>query len=180
MEKRVNHLNALCRDYVYVGASNRHAHKAVGINIAQYFVNMVAEGDRFETLFNFLVTEIDGFGDDPFLKRAILFFLEINRLLGWYEDDLEGFPVPADYQVPKMLRHHRILEYGKWIDSIVNSGGLIQENGPIELSIRAATILAAEELSNILGWSTAEVDSWFFSQRKETKRPFHLCITSNY
>lgn len=180
MDKRREHLMALNRKPVMQAATNQHGFRSIS-SVARRFVGLMTnETVSFEHKFNFLITNIDGFGDDPFLKRAVLFFLQLNRILGWYEEDLREFPIPADYQVPKMLMHYGILEYDDDVMDKVMYGVHLPENSPEELSIRAAAILACDEIAAQTDLPVADVDGWFFVRRNESQLPFHLCITSNY
>jgi hypothetical protein len=179
MDQRLKHLMALTRPLTMVGASGAQAYNSRR-SVGPTFVQMIQESFAFERLFNFLITEIDGYGDDPFLKRAFLFFLQLNRVLGLFEDDIQQFPVPADYQVPKMLFKYEILVYSPVLEHKIFTHTHLEENGPEEMAIRAGTIRAAQLLGEITGWSASDVDGWFFIRRKESEAPFHLCITSNY
>lgn len=179
MDKRLQHLMALTRPLVMVGASNRRAY--IGERpVGHEFVQMIREGFKFKTLFKFLITEIDGYGDDPFLKRACLFFIQLNRILGLFEDEVKVFPLPADYQVPNMLFHHGVLVYSPVLEHKIATGTHLEENGPEEMAIRAGTIVAGKELGKLTGWSSSDVDGYFFTRRHHVNSLFHLCITSNY
>ena len=179
MDKRIQHLKALCDPYYSRGASNRSVY-ITGINVAITFVGMVNDGYKFEHLFDFLITEIDGFGDDPFLKRACLFFIQMNRILGLFEDEIKVFPIPADYQVPKMMHKYELFTYSSLLDAMLRVGSHLRENGPMEMAIRAATVYTGKQLCDITGWSASDVDGWFFSRKNECMDNFHLCQTSNY
>jgi len=178
MDKRREHLMALLRPVYSLATTGA---KPTELGVASYIlVRGIQQDLRFEDAFKFLIREIDGYGDDPFLKRAFLFFLQLNRIFGLYEEGIKMLPVPADYQVPKMLHYYGILKYSKPLEWKVRKGTHFMENGPEEMSIRAATILACEMLCEETGWSPSEVDGWFFVRRNECEDPFHLCITSNY
>ena len=179
MNKRLIHLEALSRPMKFHGATSRHP--SYNGSVADNFIYGIVRKEPFEYLFNFLIGEIDGFGEDPFLKRAILFFLQLNRIYGLYENEIKMLPIPADYQVPKMLSaHYSILVYSKRLENKIRRGEHLQENGPEEMAIRAGTILSADILGDKTGWSPADVDGWLFSRRKISLAPFHCCITSNY
>jgi hypothetical protein len=178
MDKRREHLYALTRPLVMYGSTNMSASQ--GGAVALILTDWIAQGVDLDRALNFLITEVDGFGDDPFLKRAFLFFLQLNRILGIYDDEVTELPVPADYQVPKMLRHYGILKYSSELAEKVRLGVHLEENSPEEMAIRAATILACQSLGYETGWSASDVDGWFFIRRKQVDGPFHLCKTGNY
>jgi hypothetical protein len=179
MDKRLQHLIALARPFIMKGASSRRAYNSKQ-PVSLLFVQMITENFPFERLFNFLITEIDGYGDDPFLKRACLFFIQLNRILGLFEEEVKVFPIPADYQVPNMLFHHGVLVYSPVLEHKIATGTHLEENGPEEMAIRAGTIVAGKELGERTGWSSSDVDGYFFTRRHHVNSLFHLCITSNY
>jgi len=179
MDKRLTHLNALTRCSLYQSASNMHSYESAKC-VAMDMVDIVQGGYPMQTAFKNLVSRVDGFGEDPFLKRAILFFLQLNRILGLYEEEIKILPIPADYQVPKIMNGLGLFTYTPPLNEKIINGEHLQENGPEEMSIRAAAIQVASILGEETGWSPSEVDGWFFARRKNTNSPFHCCITSNY
>ena len=127
-----------------------------------------------------LVSRYPGYASDMFLKRAFLFCYQLNRKLGWFEDSIDELPVPADYQVPKMLEHFGCLVYKTQLLDKINSHSMIPRWSMEEISIRGATVLVCDELSKLIGWTKSEIDSWLWLRRKECKKPFHLTITTDY
>ena len=132
-------------------------------------------------LFDILVRDFQGFASDQFLKRASLFFIQLYRKFGWFKNTLmTHLFVPADYQVPKILRHFGAIEYNPELEYMVDFGKLIEKHSLMELQIRAATVKACTELQYKLGWTIADVDTYLWTKRKLTDKPFHLTITSDY
>jgi hypothetical protein len=127
-----------------------------------------------------LVRRYPGFSSDMFLKRAFLFVIQLNRKLGFFEDTINEIPVPADYQVPKMLEHFGCLKYIESLNNKINSHTIIPKGSIDEISIRSGTVLACDKLSEITGWKRSEVDAWLWLRRKECDKPFHLTITTDY
>jgi len=127
-----------------------------------------------------LVENFPGFASDIFLKRASLFFIQLHRRFGWFNDELKNLHVPADYQVPKMLEHFGCIRYDTSLRDAINNNELIQKGSVAECEIRAATILAIKKLCDLTGWNVAEVDAYFFLKRHEVQKPFHLTITTDY
>jgi hypothetical protein len=115
-----------------------------------------------------------------FLKRASLFFLQLYRTLGWFEDAMRYLPVPADYQVPKMLRHFGCFTYLDPLRTMVEQGALIPSGSLWECEIRAATVVVCKFLQIQTGWNVSEIDSWLWLRRKECTDPFHLTVTTDY
>ena len=179
MDKRLKHLMALARPVIHYETTGIKPH--YGKSVGLVMTNIIEQNETsFDTLIDFLITECDGYGDDPFLKRAFLFFHQLNRIFGLYEEEIKLLPIPADYQIPKMLNCYDIIIYSQEIAQKIAKHEHLSENGPEEMAIRASAIIACKTLAEILGWSTADVDGWFFERRNFGSSPFHCCITSNY
>lgn len=87
----------------------------------------------------------------------------------------------ADYQLPKVLRTLGLLEYSGEAAKAVDAGVLVPENGVVERAIRAATVLACEQLAEHFKCTIAEVDFWLWLNRnKDRDAKFHLTITTAY
>lgn len=126
-----------------------------------------------------LVRRYPGFASDMFLKRAFLFVLQLNRKLNFFKN-IDIIPVPADYQVPKMLECYGCLKYSKVLNNKIKSHTMITRYSIEEISIRAGTVLACDKLSELTDWTKSEIDSWLWLRRKEYDKPFHLTITTDY
>ncbi|NHJ48917.1 MAG: hypothetical protein FK733_14120 [Asgard group archaeon] len=163
LEKRIKHLNELRLN-------------------GQKFIDTVIKykDDGFEHLLNSLVQIFPGYASDIFLKRAFLFFAQLNRNYGWFEKEMYNLPVPADYQVPKILEHYGILYYEDELQQAIVEETLIPKGSIVECEIRASTIIACKRICEKTGWSMPQVDSYFWLKRKEVTTPFHLTITSDY
>jgi hypothetical protein len=127
-----------------------------------------------------MIQSFPGYASDMFLKRLSLFFIQLNRRFGWFQNAMTYLHVPADYQVPKKLRHYNCIQYSEELENIVDNEQPIQKHSPQECEIRAATILACQELVKQTNWSIAEIDAWFWLKRNEITKPFHLTITTDY
>jgi len=138
------------------------------------------DDNYFEKHFESLVTTFSGYGSDIFLKRASLFFLQLYRNLGWFEEAMHKLHVPADYQVPKMLQHWNCIKYSIDLTKAIKDNVLITKHTQAECEIRSATILACRELCKLTGWNIADVDGWLWLGRKRASQPFHLTITTDY
>lgn len=165
LEERKRHLLELCEN-----------------NKAEKFTTMVCE-DKYsgERLFHEMIEMFHGFSSDTFLKRAALFFIQLNRKYEWWEDDLMTIlHVPADYQVPKILRYFGCIGYSDDLYNKVENNILIPKHSLEELQIRAATVKVCTMLQYSTGWTIAEVDTYLWTKRKLTDAPFHLTITTDY
>ena len=127
-----------------------------------------------------MIELLPGFASDIFLKRLSLFFLQLYRKLGYYESMMEYLPVPADYQVPKMLKHFGCISYHPVLDAMVQNNDHISKGSLKECEIRAATVIVCQELQKETGWNISDIDSWLWLRRKECNDPFHLTITTDY
>jgi len=165
LEERKRHLRELCED-----------------RKAEVFANMVNDQALPPVeLFNEMVIRFQGFASDIFLKRASLFFIQLYRKFGWYEDNLMNIlHVPADYQVPKILRYFNCINYSDKLSKKIDNSQLIEKHSLEEIQIRAATIIACTKLQMKLGWTIADIDTYLWTKRKESDKPFHLTITSDY
>jgi hypothetical protein len=148
----------------------------------QEFVMFVLmnKNNAVEIVLHELVRRYPGFSSDMFLKRAFLFVIQLNRKLGFFEDSINRIPVPADYQVPKMLEHFGCLTYYSPLAQKINNHVMVSRYSMEEISIRSGTIIVCDRLSKLLGWTIAEVDAWLWLRRKECKKPFHLTVTTDY
>jgi len=129
---------------------------------------------------NVVLESLSGYASDMFLKRLNLLFMQLNRKLGWYEDDINTLIVPADYQVPNMLRHFNCMAYRQELSNKIANQDLILRGSRMECEIRAATILVCEMLVELTGWNMMDIDSWLWLRRKDAKTPFHLTTTTDY
>jgi len=127
-----------------------------------------------------LVSKFPGYGSDIFLKRASLFFLQLYRRFGWFEDGMKKLHIPADYQVPRLMDHYGIIEYNSELRYEIDNDRLIPKWSQKECEIRSATILVAKKLGQILNWNVAEIDGFFWLNAKQLRNPFHLTVTTDY
>lgn len=87
----------------------------------------------------------------------------------------------ADYQLPKVLRTLGLLEYDTALAAAVDSEHLLEKDGVQERAIRAATILACDQLAQQFNCSIAEVDFWLWLNRNQARdAKFHLTRTTAY
>jgi hypothetical protein len=85
-----------------------------------------------------------------FLKRAQIFVGDINAALGLDLKGMDRLTTFADYRVPQILRHWGVLEYSPCLASRVNEKIELERRSYDEISIRASTVLAVEELVGVL------------------------------
>lgn len=138
--------------------------------------------DTIEDWIKYMVTTFPGYSNDLFLKRAILFIMQLYRRgVGLFTiDEICELPVPADYQVPKMLRYFGCIEYSDVLAFTVDNNLLMAEGCHSECEIRAATIIACKMIADYANCTCEQVDSYLWLRRNECQDPFHLTITSSY
>lgn len=159
----------------------RHLFDIIGSGAEKYADRVVSyHKNGYEELFVELVETFSGFASDIFLKRASLFFLQLYRKFGWFEDAMSNLPVPADYQVPKILKHYGCLYYKSELNQKIKDGILIPKHSPEECQIRAGTVLVSKRLCDETGWNISDIDGWLWLRRHVTDDPFHLTITTDY
>jgi len=131
-------------------------------------------------LFFELIKRFQGFASDMFLKRASLFFIQLHRKYGWYENLMQKLFVPADYQLPKILHFFDCIEYSTDLSLKISENILIHKHSLEELQIRASTIKACKILQDITKWNASDIDTYLWTKRKESNHPFHLTYTTDY
>lgn len=171
-----------CKRYPMLEERKRHllelTENGKGITFARY---VILDKDKHGIgILEELVKNFTGFASDTFLKRASLFFIQLNRQLGWFGDLVDDLFVPADYQVPKMLEYFNVLEYSNVLETKIIEGKLIEKGSLMETQLRAATIMACKKLCKLTGWNIAEIDTWLWTKRKLPKSKFHLTYTTDY
>ena len=134
----------------------------------------------FSELFRTLLRLAPGYAEDPFFKRALLFFMQLNRRLGWFQDEIGRLPIPADYQVPRVLRDRGVLRYTETLAAKVDRFKLISPGSAEECEIRAASIVACDLISAQSGVTPGDVDYYCWTVRNSCLGQFHLTTTSNY
>lgn len=127
-----------------------------------------------------LITTFPGFSSDIFLKRASLFFMQLYRKAGWFKNQIHKLPIPADYQIPKMLKKFGCIKYNDLLLYKVENSELIPAGSLMECEIRAASIWACKFIAEKAGYSGSDIDYYLWLKRKECVDNFHLTITTDY
>jgi len=170
LENRIKHLKEI---------SESVKHK--GQDIIKYLSNgIVNKSINVNDFLKIIISRYPGYAKDMFLKRAFLLPIMLYRRVKWFEDEIELLPVPADYQIPKMLEGLGCINYDYILSEKIQNYELIHESSLEECEIRAATMLAGKRLSELSGLSMCDIDTYLWLKRKEINKPFHLTITTNY
>jgi len=141
-----------------------------------------SEANNFDMLktMKFVFANYNGFAEDLFLKRLQLLMMQLYRKTGKFADQIYLLTVPADYQIPKILRHLECIIYDFDLENIVDREILIPKGSSYEVEIRAATIVACDKIAELSDTNNVIVDNFLWQSRKLTKKPFHLTITTDY
>jgi hypothetical protein len=127
-----------------------------------------------------VIRNFPGFAGDPFGKRIILFAMQAHRRLGLWDEEVSTLPVAADYQQPRLLRHHGILRYQPELAAAVDAQRLIPAGSQEECEIRAATVIACDAVAKAAGLRPSDIDAYLWLRRDEPTKPFHLTMTTHY
>jgi hypothetical protein len=133
--------------------------------------------------------DVSTYGDFevPLLKRAQIAAADLwgSGAIGF--DDVDQLTCFADYKLPQALRHLGALEYSPHLARRVDDWVELDSGSPEEVEIRAATVVAVEELRDRLASAgrqlmAVEVDwlLWDYSQGLFPVRPYHRTRTVSY
>ena len=132
------------------------------------------------------VVEYDGH-DVPLLKRAQILSADLHGAGVVSFADLADLTCFADYKLPQLLRHFGALEYSEPLRRRVDGYEELSAGEPMEVEIRAATVVAVERLRDALArrgreLCAAEVDwiLWDLSHNLKLARPYHRVRTIFY
>lgn len=141
--------------------------------------------------FHDVTTHADG-TSTYFLKRAQIAVADLNAALDLGLGGMDQLTTFADYRVPQLLRHMGVLEYGGDLGQSVDQQQELARDGPEEVSIRAATVVAVDRLVEALNqgaaskqYSAVTVD-WYLWQHGEkleqqgAMKPHHRVRTTCY
>jgi len=81
-----------------------------------------------------------------FYKQTQIAVGDSNASLQLEMNEMDKLTMFADYRVPQLLRHSRVLRYSDELQQLVDSQQEIKANSNNELYIRAATVVAVQQL----------------------------------
>ena len=123
----------------------------------------------------------------PFLKRAQIAAADLWGSGAIAFADIDQLTCFADYKLPQALRHLGVLEYTEHLARKVDDWLELEPGSPEEVEIRAATVVAVEQLRDRLAdggreLTAVEVDwlLWEHSQGLYPVRPHHRVRTIFY
>jgi hypothetical protein len=170
LENRIRHIGEIVSK---IGSEGNCPIQKMANDIA---TNKVTVNDFLE----FVITNFPGYAEDVFLKRAFLLPIMLYRRVQWFKNEVEILPVPADYQIPKMLEGLGCINYSYTLSEKIQAGELIPAGSAEECEIRAATMLAGRRLAELSGKTMCDIDTYLWLKRNDIEKPFHLTVTTNY
>jgi hypothetical protein len=127
-----------------------------------------------------------------FLKRAQLCAAMLYGRFGGSSpcdfSDVDKLTAFADYRLPQILRHHRILRFSEALEAQIQEEQPLLKGSEEEVEIRCATIVAVEQLRQGLdqhwpGITALQVDYLLWRSAidcAEALPAFHRCRTTDY
>jgi hypothetical protein len=154
-------------------------------------------GNSVEKFIKMTVKWFPSFDDVSFYKnKKVYFYKRVQALIYMIHNntnykfhDIDLLTAFADYRVPQILKHLKILKYSNRLQHIIDNNILIDHNTDLEIEIRAHTIKAVElikneyQKTNNKRINAACIDNylWHLSQtRKEHLEPHHKTISVYY
>jgi len=123
----------------------------------------------------------------PFLKRAQIAAADLWRSGAFGFLDVDELTCFADYKLPQALRHLGALEYSEHLTRRIDDWVELEPGDPEEVEIRAATVVAVEELRDRLADAGRELKAvevdwmlWDLAQGIYPLRPHHRVRTVFY
>jgi hypothetical protein len=123
----------------------------------------------------------------PFLKRAQITAADLNGAGVAGFPDMDSLTCFADYKLPQALRHLGAIEYSDRLARRVDDWHELEPGEPVEVEIRAATVVAVERLREELQAAGRELRAfevdwmlWELSQGLYPVRPHHRVRTVFY
>ena len=152
-------------------------------NIEKCFKIIMADINQIDSNTAYKVAQIMPLSfNEPYLKKIQLALYEVvlhTQSLDY--NTKQELTVAADYQLPKVMEAIGILTYNQSLIDAIDSYTLIKENSIEEKAIRAATILACEDISKVHGINIPTIDRWLWLARNDYKdKKFHLTKTTAY
>lgn len=140
------------------------------------------------------------FKDQSNYKKQTIFFLKRAQLqVKMYSDIYQGktgkplrniqiLTAFADYKVPQLLRHLKILNYSPDLAEIVDKYKLIEKDSKLENEIRISTIVAIEKIKKVaqqkgLCLTSSQNDNILWNRaasNKDQMKPYHRTYTTAY
>ncbi|USN96806.1 MAG: hypothetical protein H6797_01215 [Candidatus Nomurabacteria bacterium] len=124
------------------------------------------------------------------LKRAQILPNDLSQLTQKYPDfaikNTHKLTVFADYRLPQILEHYGVLQYSQSLSQKIIGKQLLPSGSTEEVEIRAATIAACKNLSELLPDMTIadiDVSLWLISQDMRSDpslKPHHLTVSYFY
>ena len=104
------------------------------------------------------------FGEDPFRKKACLAIMMLAGNLRACGHDVDAeLPIPADYQIPRILHWAGAIDISDGLEGRLRHGGLLDPRSEEVQHFRAAAVTAAHRLGKMAGTPDWLVDGALFN-----------------
>ncbi len=137
-----------------------------------------------------LVKSFPSFNDKALYQKKEIFFYKRAQLLAldWQRVEkkikrVESLAALADYKVPQVLRVQGVLVYSSNLSSKIDSKKEIAQGSEEEIEIRAATVIAVDEIAKKVGCCAIEINNQLWLMAKELRdkdKPYHRTRTIYY
>lgn len=163
--------------------------KIVVNNMNGNFSKYIKTINKDEDLFTIIIYEFSNIFNDIsiYKKKPVYFFklaqlltsdiLHIKKIKENMEVDYSNLAGCADYKIPQILRSLSILEYQSELAELIDNKIELPKDSEMEIEIRANTIIALKELSQIFTNNPIDINDaiWLKSQNKNiAQNPYHL------
>ena len=195
LEERAAHLREIMRGVTRCGGREQYLeHLLVDKNLETMHAYALAESIAGQLVcYRDSVQLAPGLVFAP-LKRAQLLVSDLVRIAS--DDtadsiiksrltaiDLSTLSAFADYKLPQILRAYGVMQYSTALAASVDRQIFLPAYGPEEIAIRAATIVAIDEIARRADMRPCDVDAalWLESQRRDKPMaPYHRVLTTAY
>lgn len=128
----------------------------------------------------------EGFGDDTFLKKAILTSLmaAANAHHHGVRVDISDLTIAADYILPQVLNADSVgvLSFSPALKDTLEKRQSLPEDSSEVTALRAAAVVVCEKLSKLSGLSAQDIDGhlWLAGRKLQNARPHMMCPTMRF
>lgn len=128
----------------------------------------------------------ESFGDDPFMKKAILapLMASANAIHHGIRVDVSDLTIAADYILPQVLNADAIgvLKFSPALRKTLESRKKLPENSKKVEALRAAAVVVCDRLGAVSGLTAQDIDGslWLAGRKLKNARPHMMCPTMRF
>lgn len=171
--------------------------REIGLTLSQKyagsFTNIIRERENAEDLVNKIVDIFPSFDDTSmygaeqvsFHKRAQLLVHDLAYSCDLHLSHMENLTACADYILPLVLRHNRVLQYAPKLAFKVDNLEEIPKGSAMEVEIRACTLSAVERIRKKISQqhvTAMQINDylWLAANTIPEQQPYHHTRTTAY